>query len=101
MIGNGGQIRTPGDFTNSSSDPFTLLKDNALQTVMYIKKSNASDPTTILTSQNAKDAISNEDYFKYNSLTAGVGTNIDVVFIPDLMVAAVQRMLPAITNLKD
>ncbi len=107
VIGNGGGIRTPGDFTNSSSDPFSLLKDNALESVMYIKKSqgaNAANPGAITDGALAKAAISDDDYFSYTkngSVTAGVGTNIDIVFIPDLMVAAVQRMLPAITNLKD
>lgn len=95
VISNGGRTRTPSDFTNSSSDPFTLLKDNALEGVMYIKRSNVANPAGITSSDLAKQAISNTDYFAYK----GGGTNIDVVFIPDLMVAAVQRMLPAITNL--
>jgi len=101
VIGNGGNIRTASDFTNSSSDLFTLLKSNALESVMYIKKSVSNDPGTIITGQNAKADISVSDYFAYGGGAAGSGTNIDVVFIPDLMVAAVQRMLPAITNLKD
>jgi len=99
VIGNGGQVRTPSDFTDSSSDPFTLLKDNALQTVMSIKKSNGAAPTDITSSALAKLDISSVDRFAYDHATNG--TNIDIVFIPDLMVAAVQRMLPAITNLKD
>ncbi len=103
VIGNGGQIRTPGDFTNSNSDPFTLLKDNALESVMYIKKSlgtqNSGLPASITSSALAKADIGDADYFDYGGFGAGKGTNIDVVFIPDLMVAAVQRMLPAITNL--
>ncbi|MCM2268275.1 MAG: FecR family protein [Elusimicrobiales bacterium] len=101
VIGNGGQIRTPGDFTNSSSDPFSLLKDNALETVMYVKKSVGNNSALITNSDLAKADIDTEDWFSYNGGAAGVGTNIDIVFIPDLMVAAVQRMLPAITNLKD
>jgi hypothetical protein len=101
-ISNGGKIRTASDFTNSSSDPFTLLKENAFESVMYIKQSqgvNAANPNAITSSALAKAAISDTDYFAYNHATNG--TNIDIVFIPDLMVAAVQRMLPAITNLKD
>ncbi|OGR75081.1 MAG: hypothetical protein A2X32_10315 [Elusimicrobia bacterium GWC2_64_44] len=95
VIGNGGQIRSAGDFTNSSSDPFTLLKDNAIQSVMYIKQSNTDSEAGLTTSALAKADISDTDYFAYK----GAGTNVDLVFIPDLMVAAVQRMLPAITNL--
>jgi len=100
-IGNGGEIRTASDFTNSSSDPFTLLKENAFESVMYIKKSNGAPPASIVNSQKAKNDISTDDYFDYGGLGSGNGTNIDIVFIPDLMVAAVQRMLPAITNLKN
>jgi hypothetical protein len=102
VIGNGGEIRTASDFTNSSSDPFTLLKSNALESVMYVKQSqgtNVSNPTAITNSDLAKAAISDTDYFAYNHATNG--TNIDIVFIPDLLVAAVQRMLPAITNIGD
>ncbi len=106
VIGNGGGIKSANDFTNSTTDPFSLLKNTALESVMYIKKSSVADPfispttpSAIPDSGAAKLAISNVDYFAYND--AAKGTNIDVVFIPDLMVAAVQRMLPAITNLKD
>jgi hypothetical protein len=101
VISNGGGIQTPNAFTNTSSDPFSLLKDNALETVMYIKKAFTNSDAGITTSAQAKADIKADDYFRYNSPTAGVGTNIDIVFIPDLMIAAVQRMLPAITNLKD
>ncbi len=97
VIGNGGGIKTASDFTNSTSDPFTLLRDSALESVMYIKASKGTSPTDIINSDLAKADISDTDYFTYK----GAGTNIDVVFIPDLMVAAVQRMLPAISNLKN
>ncbi len=100
VINNGGGIQTAGDFTSTSSDPLTLLKNVALESVMYIKQSqgvNATNPTAITNSALAKAAISNTDYFAYK----GAGTNIDLVFIPDLMMAAVQRMLPAITNFKN
>jgi hypothetical protein len=108
VISNAGAVRKATDFTESGSDPFTLLKDNALQSVMYIKKSHFSEGSDtqglnnvgdINTSAKAKLDIMTDDYFAYKH--ASSGTNIDVVFIPDLMVAAVQRMLPAITNLKD
>ncbi len=109
VINNSGQVRTASDFTNSSSDPFTLLKENAVETVMYVKKSISGDPASIKNtsldpkinnaSANAFADISGTDYFAYKHATNG--TNIDVVFIPDLLVAAVQRMLPAITNMGD
>lgn len=93
-IGNDGSIKTVGDFTNSSKDPFSILKDSALESVMYIKNANS----TVASGNPGRTDILDTDRFGYDG---GAGTNIDVVFIPDLMVAAVQRMLPAISNLKD
>ena len=104
VIGNSGNIKKVDDFTNTSSDPFTILKNSGLQTVMYIKKSQGNNPGAITTSALAYNdilAASQADQFSYDGGAAGIGTNIDLIFIPDLMVAAVQRMLPAITNLKD
>lgn len=95
VIGNGGGIKSASDITNSSQDPFTLLKGLAVQSIVYVKGS-AADSAAALTGNAAA----------YGDIQQGVdhlggGRNIDVVFIPDLMIAAVQRMLPAITNLKD
>ncbi len=81
VIGNGGSIRNTADFTSSGSDPFTLLKENAAQVFMYMKTEGAGN-------------YSQTDRFAGNR-------NIDIVFIPDLAVAAIQRMLPAITELGD
>lgn len=101
VIGNSGGIKRVSDYTNSSSDPFTLLKDSALQSVMYIKQSAANAPGSITSSELAKLDMLDSDQFAYNGGAGGNGTNIDLVFIPDLMVAALQRMLPAISNLSE
>ncbi|MDA8244423.1 MAG: hypothetical protein M0025_09940 [Elusimicrobia bacterium] len=91
VIGNGGGIKTADDITNSSQDPFTLLKSLAAETVVYVKTSDNQSAAAMTDSNTAYSHITSSDH---------IGTrNIDVVFIPDLMVAAVQRMLPAITNL--
>ncbi|KAF0126120.1 MAG: Sigma factor regulatory protein FecR/PupR family [Elusimicrobia bacterium] len=87
VIGNSGNIRNTADFTSSGSDPFAILKENAAQVLMYIKQNiGATTPNTV-------DRV--------NDYAFGVGNtrNIDLVFIPDLAVAAIQRMLPAITEL--
>jgi len=104
-ISNGGGIKNVNDFTSSSQDPFSILKDSALETVMYIKKSDFANLNNsslnnvgeIDTNAKAYSDILADDYFAYKH--GSNGTNIDVVFIPDLMVAAVQRMLPALTEL--
>ena len=94
VIGNGGGIKRADDITNSSQDPFTLLKGLAVQSIVYVKQSQ-NDSAAALTN----NAAAYSDVLAADHL--GGGRNIDVVFIPDLMIAAVQRMLPAITNLGD
>lgn len=98
VINNGGQIQQASDFTNSSQDPFSILKNSAVETISYIKDSVAGGAdNTSWTAANIRSDISTAD--KFTSTRYASGTNIDLVFIPDLMMAAVQRMLPAITNL--
>jgi hypothetical protein len=99
-ISNTGAIKTVGDFTNSSTDIFSLLNNSALESVMYIKTANSA-LTTFESDTSALHDIGTTDMFDYGGRDSGMGTNIDVVFIPDLLVAAVQQMLPAINNLKD
>ncbi|MDP2867090.1 MAG: hypothetical protein Q8O90_12690, partial [Elusimicrobiota bacterium] len=94
VIGNGGGIKSANDITSSSQDPFTLLKGLAVQSIVYVKQSQ-NDSAAALTN----NAAAYSDMLAADHL--GGGRNIDVVFIPDLMIAAVQRILPAITNLKD
>lgn len=89
VINNGGAIRSSGDITSSGKDPFTLLKSLAGQTVLYVKK---------------YDGLGNDAYARIDKTSTGdrfSTKNIDLVFVPDLMVAAVQRMLPALTNLSE
>ncbi len=92
VIGNGGDIKSADSITSSSQDPFTLLKGLGVQTIVYVKQSQ-NDSAAALTN----NAAAYGDVLAADHL--GGGRNIDIVFIPDLMVAAVQRMLPAITNL--
>lgn len=96
VIGNGGNIRRVDDITGSTQDPFTVLKGLAAQSIVYVKKS-ASNNTASLSSNLAAygdiDNTASGDYFG--------GRNIDVVLIPDLFVAGIQRMLPAFTNLSE
>jgi len=88
VISNGGSIKKTEDFTNSSSDPFSILKNSAGESIMYIKKAN---PTS-------GDINKVDDYF--TGLNYINGTNIDLVIIPDLAIAGVQKVLPALNELK-
>jgi hypothetical protein len=102
VTGNGGGIKSAGDFTNSSSDPFTLLKESAAEVIVSVKDA-ATAPGSWTSDTAAYAGISSTDKFKTSGAGAHytAGTNIDVVFIPDLAVAAIQRMLPAITALNE
>ncbi|HOI42257.1 MAG TPA: hypothetical protein PK523_04865, partial [Elusimicrobiales bacterium] len=82
VIGNGGGLKNTGDFTSSGTDPFSILKETAGQVIMYVKNDTGGVRQTT-------------DRF------GASGRNIDIVFIPDLAIAAIQRMLPAITELGD
>jgi len=121
VINNAGSMQKGDDLVNSSLDPFSIFKNVAGESIMSIKKSVGASAGTFVgvngdnttnwgtmntwtTNAAAKADISGDDYFAYsrnNVTTAGRGTNIDVVFIPDLLMAAVQRMLPALSKLKD
>ncbi|MBI4351669.1 MAG: FecR domain-containing protein [Elusimicrobia bacterium] len=94
VIGNGGEIKSADSITSSSQDPFTLLKGLGVQTIVYVKQSQNDSAAALSSNAAAYGDILAADHL-------GGGRNIDIVFIPDLMVAAVQRMLPAITNLGD
>ena len=106
VINNGGQIQQVADFTSSSQDPFTILKNSGAETIGYIKTANGSYINGINGNTNGwatKAAmladVKTADKFSYSAVYGSKSPNVDLVFIPDLMVAAVQRMLPAITNL--
>lgn len=102
IINNSGAVQKVEDFTKSSLDPFSILKNSAGEAIMSIKKSNEYGQDSWTSNALVKADIKQDDYFAYTksgALTSGVGTNIDLVFVPDLLLAAVQRMLPAITNL--
>jgi hypothetical protein len=101
VINNAGSLQKIDDLANSSLDPFSILKNVAGESIMSIKRSNDNYAarTKWVDDSSVYAAIKQDDRFAYNH--APNGTNIDVVFIPDLLVAAVQRMLPAITKLKD
>ncbi len=99
VINNSGVVQQVEDFTKSSMDPFSILKNSAGEVIMSVKRDGrllTSAPSGLTGPGSIYDTISQSDYFAYDG---GPGTNIDLVFIPDLLLAAVQRMLPAITEL--
>ncbi|MEI7481556.1 MAG: FecR family protein [Elusimicrobiota bacterium] len=92
-INNSGAIQQVEDFTSSNLDPFTILKNVAGESLMYIKTASLGSGLPA-TNAAAYTSIDPGDYYAGNS-------NIDLVIIPDLALAAVQKMLPALTKLND
>ncbi len=95
VINNNGSLQKGDDLVNSSLDPFSLMKNMAGESIMSVKKSKG---VAGLTSANVFSDIDTVDRFAYGNRGTN-GTNIDIVVIPDLLMAAVQRMLPALTKL--
>jgi len=91
IINNSGDIRQVTDFTNTSSDPFSILKNAAAENIMYVKKSISNNPNLWTSNDAVRSDISSADFLNIN-------TNIDIVFIPDLAVAIIQRALPALNE---
>jgi len=92
-IDNSGAVQEVDDFVSSNLDPFTILKNTAGESIMYVKKAVGVGVGAMpATNAAAYASIDNTDYYD------GV-SNIDLVIIPDLALAAVQKMLPAITEL--
>ncbi len=87
-INNNGGIRTVKDFTDTTSDPFSLLKDSAGEIIWYVK----NDITTTWV----------KDTFNQVNPTDKYGVrNIDLVIIPDLALAALQRMISVLEEIGD
>lgn len=97
VISNGGSIRGKNDFVNAGNDIFSLLKESAGESIIYFKEFDSSAVPggwAALTTSNVRSSIKNTDYFTGSS-------NIDLVIIPDLALAGIQKVLPALNNLKN
>lgn len=78
IINNIGNILTPSYFTSSSNkDPFTILKEVAVESIIFVRKDNNGTP--------------GESFFK---------RNIDLVVTPDIVIAMVKQIAPSLNNLK-
>ena len=78
IINNSGNILTPSYFTSSSNkDPFTILKEVAVESIIFVRKDNNGTP--------------GESFFK---------RNIDLVVTPDIVIAMVKQIAPSLNNLK-
>jgi len=92
-ITNCGKLADVSDFTDTGKDPFSLMKEHAVESIVHVKNdaSGSDTRTSICTSDYSPDGVSHN----------GENNNIDLVLIPDLPVAAVQRMLPAVDKLSN
>jgi hypothetical protein len=77
IINNSGNILTSSYFTsNSNKDPFTILKEVAFESIIFVRKDNGGQP--------------GEAFFN---------SNIDLVATPDIALALVKKIAPSLTKL--
>ncbi len=77
LISNNGEILTPSYFAGGSNkDPFTILKEIAFESIIFVRKDNEGKPGDNL----------------FNS-------NIDLVATPDIVLALVKKIAPSLSKL--
>ncbi len=77
IINNSGNILTSSYFTSSSNkDPFSILKEVAFESIIFVRKDNGGEP--------------GEAFFN---------SNIDLVATPDIALALVKKIAPSLTKL--
>lgn len=94
VIDNNGNPRRVEDFTNTSSDPFSILRETAYQTIMQVKKVGGVEDL---------DLTNTGDHAKFCSGGTCNGSNarnIDLVVTPDVGLAFLQRIISDIDKLE-
>ena len=97
VISNSGGIKNTTDFTESTMDPFSILKESAIESITYVKNSNVTAAADLSGSAAYSD-IATTDMFT-DGTRYPTGTNIDLVIIPDLAIAAIQKVMSALDSL--
>ncbi len=77
-INNDGKLLNLNDFTNTSENPFTVLKQVAIENILSVREGNT---------------VSSDDF-----LTRG---NIDLVITPDMVVSIAQKLATEAGNIAD
>lgn len=96
VISNGGQIKNTTDITKSGKDPFTIAKETGGELMLYVKKDAGGSGFNQVSSVDANAATIGAFNYTLNPSKA----NVDLVFVPDLAMALIQRLLPTLDNIK-
>lgn len=77
LINNDGKILTPSYFTSGGSkDPFTMLKEIAFESIIFVRRDNNNNPGS--------------NFFN---------KNIDLVMTPDIVVALIKQIAPSVKDI--
>jgi hypothetical protein len=90
-IDNNGQIRSLGDFTNSSASPFATLAKTGMETIMQLK-------SQVVINTAGPNLLAGGDYNDFGHTSTA--TSIDLVVIPDLPMAALTQIALSGSNFK-
>lgn len=96
VISNGGQIKNTTDITKSGKDPFTIAKETGGELMLYVKKDAGGSGFNQVSAVDANAATIGALNYTLNPSKA----NVDLVFVPDLAMALIQRLLPTLDNIK-
>ncbi|HOX23410.1 MAG TPA: hypothetical protein PLL10_08100, partial [Elusimicrobiales bacterium] len=96
VISNGGQIKNTTDITSSGKDPFTIAKESGGELMLYVKRDQGGSGFQQIASADANSVNIGGLNYTLNPNSS----NVDLVFVPDLAMAVLQRMLPTLDNLK-
>ncbi|MFH1541422.1 MAG: FecR family protein [Elusimicrobiota bacterium] len=78
-INNDGKILNLKDFINTSENPFTILKQIAVENILSVREGNT---------------VSSPNFFEH-------GRNIDIIVTPDIIVAIIQKLATKASNIAD
>ncbi|NLO91055.1 MAG: FecR domain-containing protein [Elusimicrobia bacterium] len=96
VISNSGQLKNTTDITSSTKDPDTLARENAAETMFYVKQNQAGSGFGQVSGTDANAVTVGGNTYYLNPQ----GRNLDLVLIPDIGLAAVQNLLPTLDTLK-
>jgi hypothetical protein len=101
VINNEGKISNVDDFAKSGKDPFSLLKETAFEGIIALKATTGGIATNSAAGTNPNiggDLVLNRTNEYGNPVTINANKNIDLVVIPDLAVAIVQKLGSALSD---
>lgn len=91
-LDNGGGILNINNFTNSSDNPFAVLKQIAGEEIIFCREVPSVATARSYTEDTYGDFKNDTDFFTKR--------NLDLIFTPDLVIAIAQKLVNQINNLQ-